>query len=135
MIDVNGIVETNHYKRNEDVVVAVAGVVVAVVDQNFHYLKKKWFQFDSFVLVIDDILLFPGFVVVVFVVVVVVVVVVFVEIFVVVDVDALGVVVVLVLVEVRDETFCQCIQNNTYDRKEVTNKLSHNRNKLNIELF
>ena len=44
MIDVDGIVETNHYKSdNDDVVVVVGGggVVVGVVDQSFHYLKKR----------------------------------------------------------------------------------------------
>jgi hypothetical protein len=45
VIDVDGIIETNRYKRDEDVVVVVVvvvvGVVVGVVDQSFHYLKEK----------------------------------------------------------------------------------------------
>ena len=44
MIDVDGIVETNHYESDDDdvVVVVVGGDgVVGVVGQSFHYLKKK----------------------------------------------------------------------------------------------
>ena len=44
MIDVDGIVETNHYESDDDDVVVVVGGgggVVGVVDQSFHYLKKR----------------------------------------------------------------------------------------------
>jgi hypothetical protein len=45
VIDVDGIVETNHYESDDDDVVVLVvvggGVVVGVVDQRFHYLKKR----------------------------------------------------------------------------------------------